>query len=463
MVEGSEAGMTRVVVCSGEPSGDAMVQELVPALRAQFGAGLHLGVLTSSPIDGLDEDEVLCLAPEPMLGLSIGAANLWKPALAKMSEILAEDPPDLFIAIAHHGFNLVLAAELKAIEGAKTATLMVAPPEIWAWNVRGWLRALGPLLRWVAPRRQSLPFVVASMLDRGRSTLRVFDGIACLTEPNLKAYRRLDRKHETGRLVVKVGHVFARYGDPHVQERVRDAARALRATLVRSSDDRLLALLPGSREAEVDRLLPTMLDAVERIRARFGDRLELVAGASDGRRAAQIRRILDDHSRRSSVAPIPLVTGQAEATLGAADFGLMCSGTVTLLAACLGVPSVVIYDRGLSLPLTLLGHLVLRKGRVSSARGAELVPFALPSAVVGERIFPELSMLECKPRRVAAALEKMIDDEGAGELMRKHQQRLLGLLEPSPVSAGYGTAADTPMQRVALVGLLLVEGSAERI
>ncbi len=455
--------MTRIVVCSGEPSGDAMVQELLPALRTLFGAGLRLRVLTSTPVDGLGENEVLCPAPEPVLGVSMAGARRWRSVLEDVWEILAPDPPDLFIAISHHGFNLVLAAELKALAGATTKTLMVAPPEVWAWDVKPWLRVVGLVLRWVARRRQSVPFFLGAMADRGRSTLKVFDGIACLMEPNLQAYRRLDRKHQAGRLVVKVGHPFARYADPAVQKRVRDAARALRATLVSSPEDLLVGLCPGSREAEVDHLLPIMLDAVNRLRGRFGGRLELVVAASDERRAAQIRRILDDPSRRSSDASISHVTGQAETILGAADFGLLCSGTVTLLAASLGLPSVVIYDLGRSLTRTLLTRLLLRRGRVSSERGAEVVGFALPSAVVGERVFPELSMRQCTPRAVAASVEEMIDNEGVREQVRRHQQRLLGLLEPSPPRAGYGTSADTPMQRVAQVALELVAESAGRV
>ena len=73
--------MTRIVVCSGEPSGDAMVQELLPALRALFGTGLRLGVLTSSPVDGLEEEEILCPAPEPVLGVSMDGVRRWRSVL----------------------------------------------------------------------------------------------------------------------------------------------------------------------------------------------------------------------------------------------------------------------------------------------------------------------------------------------------------------------------------------------
>ncbi len=453
--------MSRIVVCSGEPSGDVMVQELVPALRTRFGSGLQLSVLTSSPIDGLEEDEVLCSAPEPMLGVSVAGTLRWKPVLEEVWKNLAADPPDLFVAITHHGFNVVLAAELKALEGATTKTLMVGPPEVWAWEVRSGPRALGPLLRWVAPRRRSLLFALGAMLNRGRSTLRFFDGIACLLEPNLKAYRRLERRHRADTLVVKVGHPFARYADPLVQERTRDAGRELRATLAPSSDDLLVGLFPGSREAEVDCLLPVMLDAVSRLRCRFGDRLKVVAAASDERRATQIRSFLDDPARRRSEAQATVVAGQAAATLSAADFGLLCSGTVTLLAACMGLPSIVVYDHGWSRSRELLINLVARKGRVSSERGADRVAYALPSAVLGERIFPELSMRRCTPEAVSALLEELIVDEGARERTRRQKQRLLGLLQPEPARAGEGKSSDTPMERVADLGLELVAGSSE--
>lgn len=452
--------MTRIVVCSGEPSGDAMVCDLVPALRERFGTGLRLGVVTSSPLDCVNESEVLCAAPEPVLGVSVNGALRWKPVLEEVWKKLAADPPDLFIAISHHGFNLILAAELKALEGAPTKTLMVAPPEVWAWDVRSGPRALGPFLRWAAPRRQSKRFVLGAMLNRGRSTLRAFDGIACLMEPNLKAYLQLAKGYDQPKLVVKVGHAFARYADPSVRERVREEARALRATLAPAPDDLLIGLFPGSREAEVERLLPTMLEGLNRLRTHLndglndglGDRLKLVVTASDERREVQIRSMLEEASRENGGASVSLVTGRAEASMGAADYGLLCSGTVTLLAASLGLPSIVVYDRGWSLPRTVLVHLLLRKGRVSPERGADKVALSLPSAVVGEQVFPELAMRQCTPERVAMSLEQMIDDEGATERIRRHQERLLALLQPPPPSPGYGKVGDTPMQRVAQVG-----------
>lgn len=236
----------------------------------------------------------------------------------------------------------------------------------------------------------------------------------------------------------------------------------MRSSLAPSPGDLLVGLFPGSRAAEVDRLLPIMLESVDRIRGRFGDRLKLVATASDERRAAQMRPMLEEHARRHSLAQIPLVSGKAEATLGAADFGLMSSGTMTLLAACLGLPSVVIYDLGWSAVRSLLGHLALRRGRISSERGAELVGLALPSAIVGERVFPELSMRECEPRGIATALEELIGDGDSTERMREHQRRLLGLLQPEVPTAGYGTMADAPMERVVEVGLQLLSGSTGR-
>jgi lipid A disaccharide synthetase len=439
-----------------------MVQELLPALRARFGAETKLGVLTSSPVEGLDEHEILCEAPEPALGDSVAGAQQWKPVLQEVWKTLESDPPDLFVAVSHHGFNMVLAAELKALEGTPTRTVMVAPPEIWAWDVRTWLRALGPFLRWAAPSPRSVPWVLQAMLNRGRSTLEYFDAVACLLESNLKAYRRQAQRYRSDALVVKVGHAFARYAEPAIQERIRDEAQEMRARLAPAADDLLIGLFPGSRQAEVDCLLPIMLNGTDQLRDRFGDRLKLVATASDERREAQIRRMLDDHSRQNSAPPISLVTGQAEAVMTAADFGLMCSGTVTLLAASLGLPSVVVYDRGWSLQRRILAHLLLRRGRVSSERGAEVHAFSLPSAVLGERVFPELSMRQCTAEGVATSLDELIDDDGARTQMRKHQERLLDLLRPSPPEEGCGEITDTPMQRVAEVCFQLVHGKPDR-
>lgn len=436
------------------------MQDLVPALRAKFGADLHLRVLTSTPIAGLADEEVLCRAPEAVLGLS-GALG-WKPVLEEVSKLLERDPPDLFIAVSHHGFNLILAAELKANLAATTRSLMIAPPEIWAWDVRLGFRALRPFLLWAAPRLRSVPYVLGAMLDRGRSTLEIFDGIACLLEPNIMAYRQRHGELGGRTLLAKVGHPFARYAHPDAQEQARKAGRSLRANLAPPKGTLLVGLFPGSRKAEVTTLLPIMLDAVDLLHARTAARegcangLQFFIAASGDGRAAQIQSLLDQRVRPAGAPQIPVVVDQAEAALSAADFGLLCSGTVTLLAACLGLPSVVAYQRGWSLAKTAVANLVARKGRISTRHGAGKIPFALPSGVLGERIFPEVAMRQCTPDRMATALLELVDTGDARERLEKHQQRLLGLLQPEPPQHGVGSTTDTPMQRAAELGHHLV-------
>jgi lipid-A-disaccharide synthase len=445
--------VTTIAVCSGEPSGDALVQEIVPALRARFGPEVNLRVLTSAPIEGVADEEILCSAPEAVLGLS--GTRQWRSVLETVWKILAADPPDLFVAVAHHGFNLIVAAELEALAGKKTRTLMVAPPEVWAWDVQPWFGALRPLFLWAAPRRQSVPYVLGAMLDRGRSTLEAFDAIACLLEPNVRAYRRRRSELGSDAWVTKVGHPFARYADPSVRKRAREAGRSLRSSLSMASGARLVGLFPGSRQAEVEILLPIMLDAAERLRAVCAERaqpVEFFLAASGERRAAQIRSVFDERASAAGGLSIPVVVSRAEAALAAADFGLLCSGTVTLQAACLGLPSVVAYQRGWSWAKTAVGHLLVRKGRLGPERDSREVPFALPSGVLGEPVFPELAMGRCTPDRLAAAMEELIESGDARERLHEHQERLLTLLQPESPSDGVGTAADTPMQRVAEIG-----------
>lgn len=450
--------MKRVAVVTGEPSGDAMVQELVPALRARFGAELELKVLTSTPIEGISERELLAAGPEAVLGLS--GTHQWRGVLEDVWRSLAREPPDLFVAISHHGFNLILAAELNALTGRKTRTVMVAPPEIWAWDVRAWLRALRPLLLWAAPRFQSVPYVLGAMADRGRSTLEAFDVVACLLEPNVKAYRGRLARLGGGAEVVRVGHPFARYADPESQERARRAGRALRSDLAVEPGELLVGLFPGSRQAEVQSLLPILVEAARRVRSEFairGRKVRLFVGASGPGRAKQIETMLGELPAGRAGLKIPVVASRAEAALTAADFGLLCSGTVTLQAACLGLPSVVAYQRGWSWAKIAAGRMLLRKGRVAMERGGGDVAFALPTSVLGEPVFPELAMGRCTPDRVAAALVELIESGDAAERLASRQARLLELLQPEP-PAGAGRPEDTPMERVAAIGQDLLAG-----
>ncbi len=150
-----------------------------------------------------------------------------------------------------------------------------------------------------------------------------------------------------------------------------------------------LALLPGSRDPTVRRLLPVMLAAAARLRrARPGLALHLGV-------APTVDRLFLQRAVAASDLPVTLHAG-AEGALAAGAVALVGAGTATLQAALAGRP-----------PVTLAA---LHPVSAAVARRLVRVPHvALPNLVLGRRAFPEAILEGCTPAAVAAGAAAMLE------------------------------------------------------
>ncbi len=167
----------------------------------------------------------------------------------------------------------------------------------------------------------------------------------------------------------------------------------------------VVGLFPGSRRAEVQRHLPLMLAAAERLH-RDRPEITFVLGRAPSIPGEDIERALG-----GTVVPVTVRRGESSAVLAAADAVMVASGTITLQAALLRTPMVIIYKVA---PLTWL-----------VARWLVRVPFAgLPNLIAGEAVVPELLQHQATPDAIAGLLAQWLADPGQLELIRK---RLAGV------------------------------------
>jgi lipid-A-disaccharide synthase len=100
-------------------------------------------------------------------------------------------------------------------------------------------------------------------------------------------------------------------------------------------DENLLGLFPGSREREVKRIFPIMVEASRLIRERRPD-VRLEAAAASESHADRMRQMAGD-------LPIMIGSGTAHQLMQSACAGVVCSGTATLEAAFFGLPYCLVY------------------------------------------------------------------------------------------------------------------------
>jgi lipid-A-disaccharide synthase len=146
----------------------------------------------------------------------------------------------------------------------------------------------------------------------------------------------------------------------------------------------LVALLPGSRRSELDRLLPPLVGTVQ---AWDGPAVQWVLPVAPTLDAAR----LDLEG-----TPILSVKGLGYAARAYADAALVCSGTATLETALLGTPFAVIYKLS---PLTYL----------AAKRFVKIPHFGLVNVVAGTQVVPELVQEDVNPQKLVRVLKDLLD------------------------------------------------------
>lgn len=276
--------------------------------------------------------------------------------------------PDALILVDYPGFNLRLAGRL---QNAGLRIYWYIAPQVWAWK---------------ANRVQKL----AARVDRLYAILPF--------EPAFFAARGMD--------VDFVGHPLLDHLDlPPLDARAPEGAEAASG---------YLALLPGSRPQELQRMLPMMLGLAARMPER---RFRLAAVAH-----------IEDQQYRSLTAAWPqnvdLVRGQTADLLRKAEAAVVTSGTATLECALIGTPQVVVYKGG-ALNVWLARRLIR-------------VPYiALPNLVMERPLVPELIQGEASPEGVQKVLSSLLKGQPERRAMRE------GYAELRRTLGGPGASART--------------------
>jgi lipid-A-disaccharide synthase len=253
--------------------------------------------------------------------------------------------PARAILIDYPGFNLRLAKELKKRQIPVTYYIS---PQLWAWKEK---------------RIEIIRECVDQML--------------CIFPFEEQWYR------QRGVEATYVGHPFLD-GEPNFMEReyFLDKHSLSTNTIV-------LALMPGSRQQEVNRHLKTMIKTVELVKR--DTEISAIVGKAP---AVELPQEIGDE--------IHIETDTPEMVLKYASIGIVSSGTVSLQSAIYGVPSVVIYKMN---PLTWI--VANKVTQVSYA--------SMTNLIAKEQVLPELLQSRARPEKIADCLKKWLRSEDLRE------------------------------------------------
>ena len=351
----SRQGGLRVGIMAGEASGDLLGAGLVHEIRRRYPDATFHGIGGPAMIAAGVDSWV------PMERLSVmGLAEVIRhlPELLRIRRQLVRGfqalRPDVVIGIDSPDFNLRVERQLRA---AGIRTVHYVSPSIWAWRA-GRIDAIG----------------------------QATDHVLCLLpfEPELYAVKGIPATF--------VGHPMA---DAIPLEVDQAASREALGIADAPGARELVALLPGSRMGEVERLGGAFAAAAALLAARHPG-LRFIAPLASAAIRARFEALLAAHAPGLEVRR---VDGRSREVMAAADLVLLASGTATLEAALLKRPMVMAYRVA---PLTAW---TIRMLRLMKTRR-----FALPNVLAGEDLVPELLQEAANPERIAREVSTLLGD-----------------------------------------------------
>ena len=161
----------------------------------------------------------------------------------------------------------------------------------------------------------------------------------------------------------------------------------------------LILLLPGSRLMEIQKMLPTMLQAAKLILEKRPDTDFTMP------RAKTIPLEMLENMVKAAGVPVKIIEGDNYDVMFSADLALATSGTVTLEAALCGLGSVIVYKTS---PITAF----------IARRVINIPDIGLPNIVAGRHILPELLQEDFTPERLQQEALKLLEPERNAQMKK---------------------------------------------
>jgi lipid-A-disaccharide synthase len=360
--------VVKLYIIAGESSGDGHAAVLMSELLAIapdiefYGAG-------GPKMREVGGSHIFDWTQEAVVGLWDVAMkySYFRAQFYRMYHEIIELQPSAVIFVDYPGFNLRLARHLhrKKFRGRK---IYYISPQVWAWY-RGRISQMS----------------------------RFLDLMLCIFPFEKPLYEASGLRTEF------VGHPML----AHLERRRISVTR----------DPQLIGLLPGSREREVRRILPTMLKAASLLKQRDGG-LRFEVSAASAKMTVLIERI----AATSGFNELPISVANASGLMQRAAVGMVASGTATMEASFFRFPFVLIYK--VSWLTFIPGRLLVRVQHLG-----------MPNILAGRTMIPEFIQHQARPEAIADAVWQLYSDESSRASMIRGMDEVI--LQLTEVEAGH--------------------------
>ncbi len=361
-----------IVVIAGEDSGDLHGALLVDALK-QLNPNLTFSGLGGPKMRESGVEIHYDLTKLAVVGFVevLKHYGEFRKIFYMILEKIRQKKPVAVILIDYPGFNLRLAKQLKELD---TKVIYYISPQVWAW-------------------KKKRVFFIKEYIDR---MLVLFDF-------EKEFYARYDYD------VDFVGHPLVDTVETSMTKTEATQLFALQQEKI------TLGLLPGSRQKEIERCLPVMLETAERLHADY-PMLQFVI-----LKAPSIERSTIEDMTRNIPIHFNIIEDHIYDGINVCDICLVTSGTATLETAILGKPMVVMYKTSWS--TWALAKLVVKIPHIS-----------LVNVVAQKEVVPEFIQHDANPKDLADALQAIFTNEIRIAEMKRELKAMTESLGTSPAT-----------------------------
>ena len=342
----------KLLIVAGEPSGDIHAANLIVALQKQS-PGIELIGMGGQAMREAGANILFDITDTDIVGFTEAISHLkrLKKLFQSLLSLIDREKPDGAILIDYPGFNLRLGTRAKK-KGIKV--IYYISPQVWAWGKR---------------RIKEIASSVDKMI------------VVLPFEEEFYSHEKI-KVEFVGHPILDIIETFP--SEEVVSEKV--------------------AILPGSRQQEVKRHLPLMLDAASLMR-KERPRLFFVVLLAPSIAPSEIAGIpLPEGVRIINLAQV--ASKKKYEIMASASLLLVASGTATLEGACVGTPMLIMYK--VSLLSWLLGKVLLK------------IPYiGLVNVVAEKKIVPELLQFDASPKKIAKTALELLGNKKKMDTMKK--------------------------------------------
>lgn len=378
----------KIGIVVGEVSGDTLGAKLIRCFReqgidAEFeGIGgpqmIAEGFKSYYPMDVLSVMGIVEVLKDikKLFAVRDGLVETW-----------TKNPVDIFIGVDAPDFNLRLSKTIKQKQ-LPIKTVQYVSPSVWAW-------------------RQGRVHGIKANIDL----------VLCLFPFEKTFFKKWDVP------AAFVGHPLA--SQLPLENPIIDAKQELNL----DPNQKHIALLPGSRRGEIERLGPLVLDAAKILHQKYPDYTFLIPAINEARKQ-QIERLLVTYPESLKIQIRLMENSGTESKIGrqvmnASNIIALASGTATLEAMLLHRPMVTFYKLN-----WLTYHVVKFLIKIPY--------YSLPNIIAGKKVIQELIQADATPEKLAAEIEKLMNIETAQIQVMQHitmHKQLLSGNSEDPVKA----------------------------